>query len=418
MTKNVHSDDLAEHFFRNEYGKMVSVITRYLGTDNIESAEDIVQDTMLKASESWKHSGIPPNPQAWLYITAKNLTFNLLKRKKVKSKYKGQLIRDDTQFEQIDVNAFSTEKISDEQLKMMFVCCHPAIPENGQIALILKILCGFSITEIAQAFYTNNETISKRLVRGRKQLKELKINIDLADIDNSSFDIVLKTIFLLFNEGYCPNQQNQQIRYDLCLEAIRLAEILNKHHSIKFQSQSSSLLALMYLNASRFAARTNNDFSNSTLDKQDRSLWDQDLINTGIHYLNSASKETQISKYLILAAISANHCIAKNFDETNWVEINSLYNDLIQIENSPITRINRSVAISKTKGYQVAISELLLLSEEINVNDLEVFHATIGEFYRLSQNTPKAIEHLQRALVLCANPRNSKLLENKLKGLS
>lgn len=416
MNRESHSDELAEHFFRNEYGKIVSVITKYLGTANIESAEDIVQDTMLKAAESWKHSGIPANPQAWLYTTAKNITFNLLKHKKVVLKHEDPL-KNEVQSEFMDENTFTFDRITDEQLKMMFACCHSSIPENAQIALILKILCGFSITEIAQAFYTNNETINKRLVRGRKQLKEVKINFDLSEITNDNYQIVLKAIYLLFNEGYSPNQQGAILRYDLCLEAIRIAEILYQHKSNPNNSECAALLALMYLNVSRFMARNTADIIETTLDKQDRSLWNQELITTGIHYLNYASQETQISKYLILAAISANHCVAKSYKDTNWTEILSLYDNLIQIENSPLTRINRSVAMAIAQSPSAAIDDLLALSIEIEVEKLEIFHATIGEFYKLDGNSIKALKHIQKAVSLSRNDRNKAILQNKIKEL-
>lgn len=196
--QNIRTNELTEHFFRNEYGKMVAVVTKYIGTENVATAEDIVQETLLKAAGYWQLKGIPENPQAWLYTTAKNLTFNMLKRKKTETEYKSELADSHGPKSTTEFLTFSPNEIVDEQLKMMFICCQPSISENTQVALILKILCGFSITEIANAFFSNNETINKRLVRGRKQLRK-KFDFGSQPNLNQRLPIVLRTIYLLFN---------------------------------------------------------------------------------------------------------------------------------------------------------------------------------------------------------------------------
>jgi RNA polymerase sigma factor (sigma-70 family) len=416
MNRPSHSStkELTEHFFRNEYGKIVSVVTRYLGVNNVETAEDIVQETLLKAVDYWEQNGIPENPQAWLYKAAKNLTINILKRRDHLDKYEASLDSEPDQFEQIQ---FSEEIISDEQLKMMFACCHHSISERTQIALILKILCGFSITEISNAFFSNNETVNKQLVRGRKQLRENKMSLDISDEVNDQLNVVLKTIYLLFNEGYSPTKRNELIRFDLCLEAIRLLEIIVANKEVKEKSDSYALLALMYLNASRFKARMNEDNSIIEMEKQDRSKWNQDLIQTGTHFLNMAMKENRISLYLILATISANHCIAKSYEATNWKEILRLYDDLLRLEDSPTARLNRSVALAMTEGIQIAIQELKSLQMNSDIGKHYLFHATLGEFYKREKNLVKAVEHLTKAIDLSENERDSKLLEKKMKGL-
>jgi len=222
--KNSH--DLTEHFFRNEYGKIVAVITKYIGNHNINTAEDIVQETLLKAVEHWQHNGIPENPTAWLYATAKNKILNYLKKDKTHQSYlhySENLTPENFKIE------FSEEIINDEQLKIMFSCCQSNLSENTQISLILKILCGFSITEIANAFITSIETINKRLVRGRKELKKSNINLHSKKFVNDNLDTILKTVYLLFNEGYSPTQKETITANDFCLEAIRLATMLTKN---------------------------------------------------------------------------------------------------------------------------------------------------------------------------------------------
>ncbi len=414
VTNEEHSRELTEHFFRNEYGKMVSVITRYIGTENVQTAEDIVQETLLKAVDYWQHNGIPKKPQAWLYATAKNLTLNILKRKKHHVEFKNQVKIIEKNSQELEKLQISEENISDEQLKMMFVCCHSSISENSQIALILKILCGFSISEIANAFFTSKETINKRLVRGRKQLRTNHVSFEIPKNLSGNLPIVLKTIFLLFNEGYSPTQKNELIRYDLCLEAIRLTEILVQSDIITKKADSYALLALMYFNASRFDSRMNATNSIIEMDKQDRKNWNQELINKGIHNLNQAINEKQVSIYLILATISANHCIAPSFEKTDWKEILSLYDNLIELEDTPITRLNRSVALSKVKGNRKAIIELEKLKKKTAIDKNHLFHSTLAELYRLENEIEKAKNSYKKAIILTKNERDIKLLQKKL----
>ncbi|MDT0606075.1 RNA polymerase sigma factor [Croceitalea rosinachiae] len=402
---------LTEHFFRNEYGKIVSVITRYIGVNNVETAEDIVQETLLKATDIWRQNGVPENPKAWLYKTAKNLTLNILKRKKYEQQYRTATEKHPLEFKQLP---FSDEMILDEQLKMMFVCCHPSISENYQIALILKILCGFSITEIANAFFSTKETINKRLVRGRKQLRQNNISFEIPKDINTSLPIVQKTVYLLFNEGYSPTQKNELIRFDLCLEAIRLIKILVANKTIKEKSDSYALLALMHLNASRFEARMNDDNLIVEMEKQNRSKWNSNLIAKGIQYLNQAMKGGKISKYFILATISANHCIAKEFKDTNWKEILSLYNTLLAIEDSPTIRLNRAVALSNAQGSEIAIKELKSINLNSDIGNYHLFHTTLAELYKRENNLKMTIQHLKKAISLAKNKRDLKLLEKKL----
>ncbi|GAA4277497.1 RNA polymerase sigma factor [Aquimarina mytili] len=407
--------ELTEHFFRNEYGKIVSVVTRYIGTDNVQTAEDIVQETLLKAVDHWQQNGIPENPKAWLYTAAKNHTLNILKRKKHILQYQDQHKHNISQDQPQDFH-ISEDMINDEQLKMMFVCCHPSISENSQITLMLKILCGFSISEIANAFFTTSETINKRLVRGRKQLRDAKISFEIPKNNIESLDIVLKTIYLLFNEGYSPSQQNKVVRYDLCLEAIRLAELLYTNQHIVHKSNTASLLALMYLNVARFEAR--NDSGNLIeMHKQDRMLWNTKLINRGIHYLNQTTKDNTTSVYQILATISAHHCIAPSFEDTNWIEILALYDSLLQLQDTPLVRLNRAIPLAKVNGNEAAIKTLTQLKQNSDIASHYLFHATLAEFYKQENNTDKAIASLKQSRLLCSNPRDIELIEKKLKNI-
>ncbi|WP_103068117.1 RNA polymerase sigma factor [Aquimarina sediminis] len=411
-----YSRELADHFFRNEYGKIVSVVTKYIGTNNVETAEDIVQETLLKAVDYWQHHGIPNNPQAWLYTTAKNHTLNILKRKKHKIEYESKIKKESTHLELQNLQ-ITEDLIKDQQLKMMFVCCHPSISENSQIALILKILCGFSITEIANAFFTTKDTINKRLVRGRKQLKTSQISFDLPKNHEERLNSILKTIYLLFNEGYSPSQQNKVIRHDLCFEAIRLGEILIDNTHIQQKSEIYALLALMYLNTARFESR-NEDGILVEMHKQNRKKWNQALINQGIEYLNKTIKENKISIYHILATISGYHCIAPSFEDTNWSEILMLYDSLLELQDTPLVRLNRSIPLAKVKGNITGIHTLLDLKANSDIGNHYLFHATLAEFYIQEKQTRNAIESLHQAISLCNNERDILQLEKKIKDVS
>nr|WP_299069255.1 sigma-70 family RNA polymerase sigma factor [uncultured Allomuricauda sp.] len=405
------SNELTSHFFRNEYGKLVSVITGYLGNAYVETAEDIVQETLLKATEHWEMKGIPENPKAWLYTTAKNLTLNVLKRKKYQRDYESLA---NQKPEMDETGFFSDELIEDSQLKMMFSCCHPSISENSQIALILKILSGFSISEIANAFFSNEETINKRLVRGRLQLRKIKIDLSQKFDVDKRLEAVLKTIYLLFNEGYFPANKNQVIRFDLCLEAIRLARLLEESTVVGNKTDCSALLALMYFNASRFASRVSDVGEIIDLKEQNRSKWDSKLIQTGMWYLDKITLTKTITKYNILATISANHCIAETYKKTNWAQILSLYDQLIILEDSPITQLNRSVALAEVKGTQVAISTLETLGEESDIDNYFLYHFTLAELYKANKAFAKARFAYNQALHLAKNPRDKELLKKKL----
>ncbi len=414
-TDKKDSQELTEHFFRNEYGKIVSVITRYIGTNDVQTAEDIVQETLLKAVDHWQHNGVPKNPKAWLYTTAKNHTLNVLKRNKYKTEYesRAQPESDQQELEHLDI---SEEQIKDEQLKMMFVCCHPSISEPSQITLILKILCGFSIAEIANAFFTTTDTINKRLVRGRKQLREAQISFEIPKDITKSLDIVLKTIYLLFNEGYSPSQQNIVVRYDLCLEAIRLTEILVNNKHISNTADASALLALMYLNVARFEAR--NDAGDLIeMHKQDRKKWNLSLINRGIHYLNETTKNEALSIYLILATISGHHCIALSFEETDWTAILMLYDSLLELQDTPLVRLNRSIPYAKVKGNTAGIRLLQELQHTSDIESHYLFHATLAEFYIQENMNTNARKSLEKAISLCTNTRDVALLEKKIKSV-
>jgi RNA polymerase sigma-70 factor (ECF subfamily) len=301
----VNGQELLPHLFRTEYSKITAVLCKLFGFEHMEVAEDIASDTFLAATELWGLKGLPENPVAWLYTVAKNKAKNHLKRaatfhKKVAVHLKHDIADTDTL--EIDL---SPQNIQDSQLQMMFAICHPAIAAEAQIGLALRVLCGFGIGEIADAFLTNKEVINKRLLRAKEKIRTENIQIAFPGKTEiyQRLEAVLRTLYLLFNEGYYSASHNSALRQDLCLEAIRLTYLLRENEETN-QPAVNALLSLMSFHASRFEARTDSSGETVLYDDQDTNLWNKELIAQGEYFLNRASTGTKMSKYHMEAGIA------------------------------------------------------------------------------------------------------------------
>ena len=366
--------ELLPHLFRTEYRKIVSVLCRYFGFDQIETAEDITSETFAAAAQTWGIKGLPPNPAAWLYSVAKNKAKNYLQRGALfENKISPQIQQATAQLYEAEID-LSPQNINDSQLQMMFAICHPAISTEAQIGLSLRILCGFGIEEIADAFLSNKETINKRLFRAKEKLRELKIRIELpneAGIDERLAP-VLTTIYLLFNEGYYSVSQNKTLRKDLCLEAMRLCTMLVENRQTN-KPAVNALLALMCFHASRFEARINKNGEPVLYDEQDTSLWDTDLVSQGAYFLHCAASGTELSKYHLEATIAYWRTQKGNTKE-KWENVLNLYDSLLNIYYSPIDALNMAYVLSKVEGKQSAIVE----AEKLNLTGNQFYHTFIG----------------------------------------
>jgi RNA polymerase sigma factor (sigma-70 family) len=352
------------HLFRMEYRKIVAVLSKRFGFEQIEIAEDIASDTFLTATQTWGMNGLPENPVAWLYNVAKNKAKNHLQRNTVfENKIAPELKYGALTSLGPDID-LSPENINDSQLQMMFAICHPSISSEAQIGLSLRILCGFGIEEIADAFLTNKETINKRLFRAKEKLRAEKIDIELPSTTqmDSRLETVLATIYLLFNEGYYSLSQNKTIRKELCFEAMRLCKMLVENE-ITNKPSVNALLSLMCFHASRFEARFNKNGETVLYDEQDTSLWNPELISQGGYYLNRSANGDSVSKYHLEAGI-AYWSTQKSDTKEKWENVLQLYNRLLQIQYSPIAALNRTYALSKANSKEEAIveAEKLILS--------------------------------------------------------
>ncbi len=408
----MNENELIPNLFRTEYRKITAVLCKLFGIEHIGVAEDIASDTFLLASEIWGLKGLPENPTAWLYAVAKNKAKDHLRRDGIfKQKVSAHLKRHTEISGEIEID-LSNQNITDSQLKMMFAICHPSIPAASQIGLALRILCGFGIEEIAAAFLTNKETINKRLFRAKEKLREENVPIEFPgdpEIDKR-LHTVATTLYLLFNEGYYSAGQDNLLRKDLCLEAMRLTHLLteNERTDLPF---INALLSLMCFHASRFDARINEAGEMVLYEEQDENLWNQELIDKGEYYLNRAARGNSLNKFHLEAGIAYWHTIKADTHE-KWENILQLYNRLLQLEYSPIAALNRTYALSKADGKPAAIIE----AEKLGLSDNQLYHSLLGELYR-GIDDGKAIDHLQKALALSRSVADRNLITKKIAGL-
>jgi RNA polymerase sigma factor (sigma-70 family) len=405
--------ELIPHLFRTEYSKIVSVLCKRFGIDQIEIAEDISSDTFLTAAQSWTMNGLPDNPIAWLYRVAKNKAINHLKREHLfESKISPSLKKEvlESQQEEIDL---SPGNINDSQLQMMFTICHPSISPEAQVGLSLRILCGFGIDEIADAFLTNRETINKRLFRAREKLRDENIKIEMppsAEIEKR-LETVVTTIYLLFNEGYYSLSQDTTLRKDLCLEAMRLCYMLIENKSTN-KPAVNALLSLMCFHASRFDAREGKNGEIILYDEQDARLWDTELISKGAYFLHSAASGNEISTYHLEAAI-AYWSTQKEDTHEKWENVLDLYDRLLKIKYSPVAALNRNFALSKVDGAEIAIKE----TEKLNLTYNPFYFSLIGELYS-NIDIKKAAEYFQKALSLLSSEPGKQVIQRKMEKLA
>jgi RNA polymerase sigma-70 factor (ECF subfamily) len=412
-------NQLIGHLFRHESGKMAAVLTRLLGFQEFDLAEDIVQDTLLKAMSTWKIKGIPENPSAWLYSVAKRRAIDALRQHRMHDHHHSkiaQALKSEWTLSPAVSSFFLDHEIEDSQLRMIFACCHPSIPYESQIALTLKTLCGLTSAEIANSFLTSEETMVKRIYRAREKIREEKISLE-APIPATlpgRLDAVLHTLYLLFNEGYNSSHPSQLIRHDLCEEAMRLCVLL-ANNSITRTPKVQALLALMCFQASREEARLDHNGNIRLLKDQDRSRWSKPLIEKGKYYLEQSAESNEFSEYHLEAAIAGCHAAAPDFEKTNWKNIQELYVLLARVKPGPVVEMNKAIAI----GYGESAAAGLKALEEIKELDHHyLYHAAKGEFLSELGHTNQARLSYQEALRLTNSNTEKTFLQTKLHSLS
>jgi RNA polymerase sigma factor (sigma-70 family) len=407
-------DVLVGHLFRREAGKMTAVLTRLLGFGNFESAQDIVQDTLLKAVTVWKYKGIPDNPPAWLYTVAKRKAIDALRQYKLRESIHqsiSEALQSEWTLSPTVHQLFMDNEIEDSQLRMIFACCHPSIPYESQLSLTLKTLCGLSVSEIARNFLTTEETIAKRLYRAREKIRSEKIDMEVPSGDELTrrLDAVLHTLYLFFNEGYNSSHPEQLIRQEMCEEAIRLALLLTRNPITNVPS-ANALLALMCFQASREEARLGDSGQIILLKDQDRSRWNKKLIEKGLYHLDVATEKDSVSEYHLEAAIGACHAMANNFKATDWARIHTLYDVLYKIKPGPVVELNRAIALGYSVSAQAGLESLLMIK---GLEETYLYYAALGDFYNEINDPENSRAAYEKAIGLVTSRRERELLMKK-----
>jgi len=408
--------ELSEHLFRRESGRLVAALTRIFGVHNLALAEDVVQDAFCRALEVWKVRGVPENPAAWLMAVAKHRALDVVRREQTARTFASELGRslesEWTLAPAID-EAFALSTIRDEQLRMMFSCCHPRLPEEVQVALVLNILCGFGAGEIASAFLTGRAAVEKRISRGKKVLAGSKRLFDLADDEFSArLTSVRRALYLLFNEGYHGASAESAVRSELCHEAIRLTTLL-----LEFRPAASpetlALAALMCLHAARLPARLDAGGDLNPLFEQKRSQWDAQLVERGLAWLNQSAAGQTVTAYHVEAAIAAAHATARSVDETNWEQVVGLYDRLMAIAPSPVVALNRAIAIGQRDGPERGLEALRAISDRDRLRRYPFYPAAIGELELRRGDRAAARRHFSKAAGLARNRVERRFLEKR-----
>ena len=399
---------------------MVSVLTRIFGAENIEMAEDVVQDALVSALESWKFRGVPDNPRAWLYKTAKNKAIDLIRRNKHSetidfSDPEKQLLTSEYTLATKMNSYWQEHHIQNDFLGMMYACCDPKISQENQVTFILKSLCGFSTKEVAKSFLTSEDTISKRLYRTKEYFRKNKIRLEIPTREKipARTQAVLSAIYLLFNEGYNSTNSDELIRKDLINQALHLCKSLLDNEKTQ-TSHAYALMALMCFHTARVESRISPQGELIQLAKQDRTIWNKELINNGINYLYRSGFRKTISSYHIEAAIAYQHCAAKSYQETDWAAILDYYDMLLAIAQDPIVALNRCLVILEIKGAQEAYRAIGQLKGNNILKKYYLYYASLGAIQQRLELQNEAISNYRKALELTQSKQEQKFLKDKI----
>jgi RNA polymerase sigma factor (sigma-70 family) len=409
--------ELGDHLFRQEAGRMVAALTRIFGVHNLALAEDVVQDAFCRALEVWRFRGLPENPSAWLMATAKNRAIDVLRRERTARTFApelGRLLESEWTLVPLVEELFDAQAVKDDLLRMMFSCCHPRLPEEAQVMLVLHILCGFSVSEVAAAFLSTEAATQKRIVRAKKVLAGSKQLFDLADADFSArLSAVHRALYLLFNEGYHGASAESAMRGELCREAMRLTTLLLEH-PFAATPATHALAALMYLDAARLPSRVDASGNLRSLFEQDRSQWDVGLIAEGQRHLELSAGGPEVMEYQVEAAIAAVHTSARRAEDTNWQQIVALYNTLLAIRPSPVVALNRAIAVAQHEGPERGLQEIRAIQQLDRLAAYPFYFAALGELELRCGRQETARGHFQSALALARNPMERRFLERRV----
>ncbi len=395
---------------------MVATIARIFGPASLDVAEEVVQHALLQALQLWPFYGVPDNPRAWLVRVARNRGLDMLRHTGMEARYAGQLEAwAATQTQTSCEDRVLNQELADNQLRLMFVCCHPEIPHPSRVALTLKTLCGFGVTEIARAFLVSETTIAQRLVRAKRLIRErcLAFEVPGPEALPERLSSVLEVLYLFFNEGYTASQGDALIREDVCREAIRLTSLLVENR-MTATPEVHALLALMLCQAARFAARLDHSGDVLLLADQDRALWDQSLIARGLYHLDRAAVGNRLSPYHLQAGIAAAHATATRFGRTDWRYVCTLYDALAKLEPTPVVLLNRAIAIAQVEGPEAGLAAIEAADLDTQLKTYPLLAATKGALYLRLGKRERALMTFKAALKQVKTTPERRFLHRKI----
>lgn len=412
-----------DHLFRQESGKMVSVLVNIFGSSNIELAEDVVQNTLIKALEVWKYKGIPDNPAGWLYRVARNNALDIIRREKRSELFdfsdpKRQLLTSEYTLPTVLNNFWETDQIEDDFLGMMFACCHPDISKENQVTFILKTLCGFSTKEVARSFITTEEIISKRIYRTKEHFRKHQIypTIPTGEELESKLGVICSVIYLMFNEGYSATHNDMKVREEIISQALFLGKALLDNKKTCYP-EVYALMAVMCFHSARLKSRSSATDEQVLLAHQDRTVWNIELINLGLSYLVEANKGNRISMYHYEAFIAREHCISPTYESTNWQTILSVYDQMLSHKFDPIIYLNRTLALMEAEGPKKALVEMKKVAENKHLKKYYLYHSALGEIYLRLNNKTNAKRCLKEAISFTNSSAEKAFLEKKINAI-
>ena len=415
MSTSAEPGIILDHLFRHQAGRMTAHLTHLLGPAWLNVAEEAVQEAMLRALQTWPYQGVPENPAGWLFRVAHNSAIDSVRRNKI--------FGDKTEAIVADLSRSATvapddpeleEQLRDDELRMIFMCCHPRIGHESSVALSLKTVGGFNVREIARAFLADDATIAQRLVRAKRLIRDQSLTLEMPHGEElrQRLDAVSEVIYFMFNEGYAALEGEALIRQELCMEALRLGRLIASSSIVT--PSIHALVALMALQAARLPARTDDAGEIVLLDSQDQSRWDHKLIALGFYHFDRSMSGDEVSEYHVQAAIAATHARAAEPASRDWPAILELYDQLMAIRNSPVIMLNRAVALSKVRGPAAALAAIETLDQNRGLRHYHLLLAVRGQFLQELGETQAAAESYRAALECRCSEPERRFLQRKL----
>jgi len=420
-TATIEIQESLDHLFRHHAGQMVSVLSRIFGLEKLDLIEDAVQDALVTALRKWPFTGMPDNPRAWLIEVSKNRILDRLRRDKKFQSTEDEIESAENLLQDLgrSESVYFSSEISDDQVQMIFACCHPIIPPDSQVALTLKVVSGFSVSEIARAFLAKDEAIAKMITRAKTKLRSERIRLEMPPPGELRvrLDSVLKVLYLIFNEGYSASEGAELIRKDLCFEAIRLAEFLASH-PVTASPKVHALTALFLFQGARLSSRCDHNGELLLLSEQDHSLWDVRILRRGLEHFRRSAAGDELTDYHLEAEIASLYALTPDYASTDWKQIVACYEILQSRKFSPVVELNRIIALGQIDGAAKALEELSVLSAEPTMSSFNLYYLTRAHFLSETGRKAEARIAYETAAKLTRNTSVARFIEKRLTELS